>query len=76
MSSETANKPGNTTSEWAGSLIAMGVNLVVGIIGATLAQWGVEIDQEILIAAILGNMGIAGSYTLGRSHLKAKAVAQ
>jgi hypothetical protein len=74
MSTEQAQKTGSQTTEWKGSVIAMVINLAIGIGSGFLSRWGISIDPEILISAILANTGIAGSYTAGRSFIKGKAI--
>lgn len=72
MSIEQQHKPGRQTTEWKGSVIAMAINLAIGVASGFLSKWGVEIDAEVLISAILANTGIAGSYTASRSFIKGK----
>lgn len=74
MSTDQAARPGLATSEWKATLIVTAVNLAVGLLAGPLASWGVAIDADTLATAILSNTGLAASYTLGRSHLKAKAL--
>jgi hypothetical protein len=76
MSNREAGKEGSKTSEWKTMIIVAVVNLLAGIFGPTLAAWGIPIDTEMLTTAILGNAGLAASYAIGRSHIKAKALGQ
>lgn len=74
MSSADAGRPGNKTSEWVGTVVSMLINLMIALFGGVLAQWGIVIDPEVLIAAILANTAGTGAYSLGRSGLKKKAL--
>jgi|DEB0MinimDraft_6_1074348.scaffolds.fasta_scaffold05410_4 hypothetical protein len=63
---------GEATSEWKALLFSSLANLLIGVFGGVLGQWGINIDPELLVAAIIGNTVTTASYTGGRSYLKAR----
>ena len=65
---------GTKTSEWLALLVSSFVNVAVAVFAGKLAQWGIEIDPELLITAIIGNTIATASYTGGRSYLKSRVL--
>ncbi len=76
MSKEEAQKPGVETSEWKATLAAYAVNLILAVFGSVLSAWGVEVDTEVLVGAILANVLGAGSYSLSRAKVRASTIEQ
>lgn len=74
MSKDEALEPGETTTEYKRNFWVVIINIALPIIAALLEKWGITIEKEVLMTAILGNSGATATYIHGRGKLKQAAL--